>query len=48
MHARVTSAHVKPPPVVALDTCVLSAKRDAIASAAPFSCEGDDGSQHRS
>lgn len=39
MHARVTTAHAKPPPVVALDTCELSAKRDAIASVAPFRCD---------
>src|SRR5437667_9488441 len=39
MHPRVTTANVKPPPMVALDTCVLSAKRDAIASVAPFSCD---------
>jgi hypothetical protein len=36
MHTRVTTAPVKPPPVVAMDTFVLSAKTRPDRSVAPF------------
>jgi hypothetical protein len=43
MHARLTTAPVKPPPVVALDTCVLSAKTRCRRLRRPLQARRDDG-----